>query len=1232
RVVDRHDILRTAIMWENISTPAQVVWRQAKLSITELSLDAADRPIAEQMLERFDPRERGIDLTQAPLLRFAAAQDVDGRWLLIQLMHHIIDDNTSLKQMNREIQAFIEGRGGSLPEPQPFRNLIAQTRSGHTDEAYEEFFTKMLAEVDMPSLPYGLSDVHGEGLGVVTSQRVLPQNLNNNLRGHARRFGVSLASLCHLAWAQVIAQTSGQQQVVFGTVLFGRMRAGSGVENSMGPFINTLPIKINLEGASAQESVLQTHAALAALLDHEHASLALAQRCSSVPAGIPLFSALLNYRHGVESTDDNPGIAGMEVLDSEERTNYPFSLDVDDLGSSLQLTVEAVQPFDSARICGYVHQALQSLSDALENTPGVPVHHLGVVPTEERQLLVEKWNTTQQDYPEDRCVHQLFELQAAKTPNACALVFEDQVFSYEDLNIQANRLAHHLMELDVKPEARVAICVDRTPAMIVGLLAIMKAGGAYVPLDPAYPSDRLAYILADAEPVLLIADDTGRAALSKAVPTSLTVLDPNHQSSLTITNPYVSGLNSRNLAYVIYTSGSTGKPKGVMIEHQGIANFAYTRPGILGVSNSSRVLLFASFSFDVSIDEIFPALCHGGSLYLLPNRARFDSSQLWRYLEEHSITIAMFTPSMLQDFKGMPPLNTPLTLVLGGEALPPALLKTLKALIPNGSIVNAYGPTETTVDATTWNSPIDFDGDIIPIGRPIANKRVYLLDAHRKLVPVGAVGELYVGGVGIARGYMNRPDLTAEVFLSDPFSNNADAKMYKSGDLVRYLPCGSIVFIGRNDHQVKIRGFRIELGEIEARLMEHPIVSEAVVLAVGEGSDKRLIAYVVAEPEERLVHTLHAHLAASLTGYMIPAAFVRLDALPLTPNDKLDRRALPEPDSEAFVVQDYEAPQGEIEIILAAIWAELLKIKRVGRQDNFFMLGGHSLLAVRMINMIRSSLNFSLKLRTVFEAMTIEQLARVLPQQDNIQGDAFSVLLPLKTTGSRSPLFCIHPVLGLSWSFIGLSKHLHEDQPLYGIQARGLDGKGQLALTLEDMAKDYIHQVRDVQPHGPYNLLGWSFGGTVAHSMAVQLEKLGEKVDLLVLMDTTADYTRLRPLDDDQCEASYTELLAQFDNKDTPEEGRALWEMAQHVAKNNAYLANQYSPSIYSGDLLFFSATVHADEACAIADPAGWAPFAQGKTEIHEVECAHLEMDKPEPMAEIGRVLYSKLEELQQCQ
>ncbi|KAG0344279.1 hypothetical protein BG005_001922 [Podila minutissima] len=456
--------------------------------------------------------------------------------------------------------------------------------------------------------------------------------------------------------------------------------------------------------------------------------------------------------------------------------------------------------------------------------------------------------------------------------------------------------------------------------------------------------------------------------------------------------------------------------------------------------------------------------------------------------------------------------------------------------------------------------------------------------------------------------------------------------MYKSGDLARYLPCGSIVFIGRNDHQVKIRGFRIELGEIEARLMEHPTVSEAVVLAVGEGSDKRLVAYVVTEPEEGLVHTLHAHLAASLTGYMIPAAFVRLDALPLTPNDKLDRRAFPEPDSEAFVVQDYEAPQGEIENTLAAIWAELLKINRVGRHDNFFMLGGHSLLAVRMINKIRSSLNFSLKLRTVFEATTIEQLARILPQQDNIQGDAFSVLLPLKTTGSRSPLFCIHPVLGLSWSFIGLSKHLHEDQPLYGIQARGFDGKGQLASTLEDMAMDYIHPIREIQPHGPYNLLGWSFGGTVAHSMAVQLEKLGEKVDLLVLMDTTADYTRLSPLDDDQCEASYAELLAQFDNKDTPEEGRALWEMAQHVVKNNAYLANQHSPSVYSGDVLFFSATVRADEASDIADPAGWAPFAQGKTEIHEVECKHLEMDKPEPMAEIGRVLYSKLEELQQCQ
>ncbi|KAG0005184.1 hypothetical protein BGZ80_005496, partial [Entomortierella chlamydospora] len=964
-------------MWERLSKPAQVVLRQAQLSITELSLDPANGLIIDQLSRRFDPQEYRIDLTQAPLMRFVISQDIDGRCIVIQLLHHLIGDHSTMDIMSNEINVIFEGNDNELPTPPPFRNLIFQARSGFGVEAHQAFFTKMLSDIDTPALPFGLSDVQRDGIDITESQLTLPQHLNNSLRGHAKRMGVSVASLCHLAWAMVIARTSGQQRVVFGTVLFGRMQAGSGSDRAMGLFINTLPLRVDVEDASIEDSVRKIQTDLAGLLEHEHASLAIAQRCSSIPAGTPLFSTLLNYRHNSVSSNESSDIAGIQYLEARERTNYPLDISVEDGGSSLGLTVQVVRSIDANRICGYMQQALQSLADALDTAPKMTVKDLDVLPLEERQLLLQSSISMEQDYPADKCIHQLFEDQVNQTPDAVALVFDGQTLSYSELNVRANILAHHLIQLGVEPDALVAICVDRSLAMIVGLLAVMKAGGAYVPLDPTYPSSRLKYMLTDAAPAILLADNVGRLALNDADLSSLTLLDPSYAFSGLEVNPSIPTLTSCHLAYVIYTSGSTGAPKGVMIEHQGVVNQVNTRPAVLGVDSTSRVLQFSSLSFDGSVDEIFSALCFGGSLHVLSDRTRFDRTRLWCYLEEYSITQAELTPALLQDCKDLPPLSTPLALILGGDALPPTLLQKMKDLIPNGYIVNAYGPTETTVDAVIWKCSSDFNGEVVPIGRPIANKRVYVLDADKNPVPLGAVGELYIGGVGLARGYLNRPDLTAKAFLPDPFMEESGGRMYKTGDLVRYLPDGNLMFLGRNDHQIKIRGFRIELGEIEACLAEHPVVREAAVVVVGEVTDKRLVAYVVAEPRDRLASMLRAYLTTMLPGYMIPAAFIRLDVLPLTPNGKLDRRALPAPDSAAFVSQEYEAPQGEIESSLAAIWVDLLKVERVGRHDNFFMLGGHSLLVVQMIERLRR-IDLALSVRSLFDTPTLSVLAQSL--------------------------------------------------------------------------------------------------------------------------------------------------------------------------------------------------------------------------------------------------------------
>ncbi|KAF9399972.1 hypothetical protein BGX21_005210 [Mortierella sp. AD011] len=1225
KVVDRHDILRTAIVWEKLSTPAQVVLRHAKLSITELALDPADGDILDQLAKLTDPREHRIDLSQAPLIRFVMAQDVNGKWMVITHLHHLIGDHSTFEIMTTEIQAFMENKAQDLAEPQPFRNLIFHVKSGISLSAHEDFFTKMLSEIDTPALPYGLSNVHHDGLDVTESHIMLPQDLNNRLRGHAKQMGVSLASICHLAWAQVISRTSGQERVVFGTVIFGRMQGGSGSDQAMGLFINTLPIRIDIGERSIEESVRKSQIDLAALLEHEHASLALAQRCSSVPAGTPLFSSLLNYRHNIVPTAEVPDDIGVRVLDGEERTNYPFSISVEDGGSTLGLTAQVIKPFEPFRICEYMQQALQSIDDALQNNPEMPTRDLEILPPSEQQLLSQTWNATEKKYPGGQCIHHLFELQALVAPASRAVVFEDQELTYSELNGRANRLAHRLIELGVKPDMRVALCVDRSLAMIVGLLAILKAGGAYVPLDPAYPSDRLEYMLADASPVILLADDRGKAALRNASLDSLEILDPNLPSYQVVENPNVMGLTSRNLAYIIYTSGSTGKPKGVMIEHQGVVNQICTRPEIAGVGPTSQVLQFSSLSFDGSTDEIFSALFYGGCLHVLPDRIRLDRVRLWKYLEDHSITQAELTPTFLQECSEFVPLSTNLTLILGGEALPPKLLRVMRTLIPHGTIVNAYGPTETTIEAIVWKCPDNFDGDTIPIGRPLPNKRAFVLDSHRKLVPIGAVGELYIAGAGMARGYLNRPDLTEKVFVPELFSTDKNSRMYKTGDLVRYNPDGSLMFLGRNDHQVKIRGFRIELGEIEEWLCEHSTVREAVVLALGEGTSKRLVAYVVADYINGLAHTLRAHISAKLPDYMVPAAFVQLNELPLNPNGKLDRQALPEPDMDSFVSQEYESPQGEIESSLAKIWAEILSVDKVGRHDNFFMLGGHSLLAIKMSSHIRSRMGMSMQLNALFEAPTVAELAPRILQRDATHENAFDVLLKLKPQGSKPPLFCIHPVFGLGWSYINLSRHLHSEQPLYALQSRGIGGNGKFAASLEEMVADYIDQIRHIQPRGPYHLLGWSFGGSVAQSMAVELKRLGEDVALLALMDTTAEYSSLPGDADitfDHGGDAYAEHIARSGNKNTLEEGRELWEKTRYVIKNNVKLSNEFSPSVYSGDMIFFSAI----QSARVPDPSSWKPFILGKIEVHEVECEHLEMDRPGPMEEIGRVLVTKLE------
>ncbi len=1018
QVIDRHDILRTAFITQGMSSPVQVVWRKAELALSERRFDPADGPIWQQLAASFDPLQQRQDLTRAPLLNFTVTQEEDGSWCALQQWHHLIGDHSTLAFMEQEIGEILAGRGAQLGVAQPFRNAVAQARLALSEAEHESFFRDMLADIREPVLPFGLSDVHGEGRQIACRYQALSSALNLRLRRQARRLGVSLASLCHLAWAQVLASVSGRDAVVFGTVLLGRLQGGEGAERALGLFINTLPLRLDIDRRGVETAAREAHVRLSGLLAHEHAPLALAQRCSGVSPGAPLFSALLNYRHNNGEAVALP--EGVSLLSAEERTNYPFVLSVEDGGDSLGVTAQVTETVDAQRVCDYMVQALSSLAQALEQAPETPVCSLAVVPEAERELLLHGWNRTERDYPLDQTLAALFEQQVRRTPDATALVSGAESLSYAQLNARANRLAHALIARGVGPDSRVAVCAERGLNMVTALFGILKAGGAYVPLDPAYPGERLQYILQDADPVLLLADAAGRAALGEPATPQL-ALEAALPETLSAENP-APRAQASHLAYVIYTSGSTGKPKGAMNEHRGVVNRLVWMQEAYGLTAADTVLQKTPFGFDVSVWEFFWPLMVGARLVMAKPEGHKDPDYLSRAIEQYGVTTLHFVPSMLQSFladgQAATRCGQVVRVMCSGEALPAALVAEFYRRLPQAELHNLYGPTEAAVDVTAWHCSREAERVSVPIGRPIANTRIYLLDERGQPVPLGAVGELYIGGVQVARGYLNRPELTAERFLSDPFAPGG--RMYRTGDVARYLANGDIEYLGRNDQQVKIRGFRIECGEIEAALATHPAVREAVVDARAVGDDKRLVAWVVPAAdvaEETLAGALRQHVSAALPDYMVPSAWVVVAALPLSPNGKLDRRALPEPQG-AQSQAAYEAPQGEHETLLAAIWRELLNVERVGRHDNFFELGGHSLLAVRLTNRLQQ-MEWQLPLQVLFANPTLLALAQQLRRTDEalppIEAMPRGAALPLSFAQQR--LWFLTQLEGLSETY-----------------------------------------------------------------------------------------------------------------------------------------------------------------------------------------------------------------------
>ncbi|QTB46102.1 amino acid adenylation domain-containing protein [Burkholderia pseudomallei] len=1055
QVIDRHDILRTGFFWEGLEQPVQVVQRRATLPVSVVEFDAREGDIVRQLEARFDSRGYRMDVSRAPLMHVHAACDGEHeRWVARVLFHHLSIDHTTLERVIEEARAIGQGRAEDLPQPVPFRNFVAQARLGVSEADHEAYFRAKLGDIDEPTAPFGLLSVQGDGREIAEAARRLKPELSGALRGHARRLGVSAASMMHVAWGLVLSRTTGRQDVVFGTVLFGRMQGGAQSDRALGLFINTLPVRMRVAQTGVEASVKETHAQLAELMRHEHAPLVLAQRCSGVPAQTPLFTSLLNYRYSKPKVAAAHIADGVELLDGHERTSYPLSMTVDDHERDFTIVAKVCERIGPQRVCELMELALEQLTRALSANPGGELAELDVLPAAERTQVLHGWNETGRAYARDACLHQLFEAQVSRTPEAAAVICGDETLSYTDLDARANRLAHYLRGQGVGPDTRVGLALGRGVEMMTGLLAILKAGGAYVPLDPGYASERLRAILDDSRPAIVVADAAGRTALDAlagAPPIADLHADASRWSALPSTPPRVEGLTPRHLAYVIYTSGSTGQPKGVMVEHASVVNLwrALDEAIYRAHPSARRVSLNASIAFD-SLVKQWVQLLSGRTLVVVPEPVRFDGRRLLDAIGRDRIDVFDCTPSQLaliEGARGPEDEAYPQVTLVGGEAIGKGMWSEL-ASASSRTYYNVYGPTECTVDATLARITAEHAPHI---GGPLANVRAYVLNERLSPAPVGVRGELYIGGAGVARGYLNRPELTRERFIDDPFV--AGGRLYKTGDLARWRTDGSLEYLGRNDFQVKIRGFRIELGEIEAQLAKVTGVREVVVLARDSASavhdsatehatpnalspspetstataaatatatatEKRLVAYYTGDAD---VAALRAQAAQHLPSYMVPSAYVRLDAWPLTPNGKLDRRALPAPADDAYARAEYEAPRGAKEEALAEIWRELLHVERVSRHDNFFELGGHSLLAVQLVSRLRQALSVEVALGTVFDAPVLSALA------ERLEAENTAVLppIPLAPRDGRIALSLAQQRLWFLTQLEGVSEAYH---------------------------------------------------------------------------------------------------------------------------------------------------------------------------------------------------------------
>ncbi|MFG6106070.1 amino acid adenylation domain-containing protein [Leptothoe sp. EHU-05/26/07-4] len=1256
-IVCRHEILRTNFQAVDGST-VRVIRSELdlKMSIVDLQQLPTDKQLAQVQQLGKQEIQKPFDLATDSLLRVTLLQLATHDYVLLLTTHHIITDGWSTGVFCHELAAlygaFVQGKPSPLPPlPIQYADFAGWQRQPTT------------AEVLAPQLDYWKQQLAGAPpllelptdcprKTVQTSQGgkdffEFGLELTEQLKRLSQENGVTLFMTLLAAFSTLLYRYSNQADILVGTPIANRNR--SELEGLMGFFVNTLVLRSRFEAnptfAELLNQVRQTSLDAYAHQDVPFEQLVEALQPERSLSYTPIFQVMFALQNAPMATLELPEVSFNWLPLENARAPFDLFLSMEETETGLRGYWEYNRDLFEAATIRRAIGHFQTLLAALVAKPQMGVDELPLLTAAERHQVLVEWNNTQAEYPQNQCIHQLFEEQVKRSPDAVAVVFENEQLTYQELNDRANQLAHYLQSLGVGPEVLVGIYIERSLEMVVGLLGILKAGGAYVPLDPNYPSERLAYIVDNSQATALVTTHQLAAQLP-CLPKHLICLDDDDWDVISThrTDNLQSNVQPDNLAYVIYTSGSTGNPKGVEICHQSLVNFLCSMGVTPGLTDADVVLAVTTLCFDIAALEIYLPLIVGAKTVIASRDVAADGKQLAVELEHSGATVMQATPATWQmllavGWQG----KRSLKIICGGEALSMQLAANLGE--KGASVWNLYGPTEATVWSTvcpvsTLDTIAHHQDVSVSIGTAIANTQTYILDRHRQPVPIGVPGELHIGGAGLARGYLNRPNLTAAKFIPNPFfnsefktQNSKEERLYKTGDLARYLPDGHIEFIGRIDNQVKIRGFRIELGEIEATFAQYPKVQEVVVVAREDSpGDKRLVAYVVAE-EEVTSSDLRSFLKSKLPDYMVPSAFVFLEKIPLTPNGKRDRQALPAPDADDISDRsDFIPPRNSAELQLAQIWSEVINISAVGVTDNFFDLGGHSLLAVRLMARIEQQLGIHLPLTTLFTEPTIESQATLLNSYNDVRSS--SPLVPIQPSGELPPLFCVHPIGGNVLCYAELARHLGNNQPLYGLQSSGLSGESDPLARIEEMAVTYIKALQEIQPNGPYYLGGWSMGGVIAMEMAQQLQNAGQIVALVALIDSYAPSTMTDLDSTDEVSLANslvadlsglleTELsLAQFNLMQLqPQEklqhifsvakrlhllppGIGMEQMEQlfHVFKANRVALGNHQPQPYSGRVVLFCASSSAEQG------RGWRSIITGQFETNTIEGDHYEI------------------------